>query len=129
MEFISNLFGRRSSVGNNSPGGGQFVTVKTPKGKMARQAKVNCQPQFLLSRLPEVPLDKVLEFLTADDLRRFHQVNNEWKRALESRPRVNRRRLQLVAEITANKENIQNSTEPVTPQVNTIMQFYGFVFA
>ncbi|ODM87939.1 hypothetical protein Ocin01_18743, partial [Orchesella cincta] len=80
---------------------------------------LNYLPTFPLTALPEVPLDKVISYLDAEDLRTFHRVSRAWKSALESRRRDNDRRLELVRCIQENKENLANgmSVQETLPTV------------
>jgi len=73
----------------------------------------NGDGSFPLTDLPEVPLDKVVSYLNAEDLRTFHRVSRGWKAALESRRKDNERRLELVQRIKENKENLSMTGGPV----------------
>jgi len=66
-----------------------------------------------LDQIPDVPLDKVLSYLDAEDLRRFYQVSKTWRRIVQARPLVDSRRVELVKRIRQNKENIPEKNVPL----------------
>lgn len=62
-----------------------------------------------LLSLDAVAMDRIFSFLGDEELRRFHQVSRGCKEAVEARPLVNKRRLDLVQKIQENKENIRKT--------------------
>jgi hypothetical protein len=100
------------------PKGVQVVNPVTTT--MASRSKQRKRQEFPLENLPVVVLDKIFECLSAEDLRRFHQVSKAWQNTLVSRKRVDSLRVDLVEKIRLNKENRAgaNLLEPATPKTN-----------
>ncbi|CAG7786612.1 unnamed protein product [Allacma fusca] len=93
------------------------VQVVNPVATMASRSKQRKRQEFQLENLPHVVLDKILAYLSPEDLRRFYQVSKAWQNTLVSRKRVNSLRVDLVEKIRLNKENRAggNLLESVTP--------------